>query len=207
MEIKGVATDFHIGSMRDRIKPIQFKIANKNWNQIVRLDPENQQNAIAQIGKVWEKFEPVQPFEYRFVDDLITEQYQKVQSLFKLFNVFFALAMIISLVGLFGLVHLLLRFRIREIGIRKVNGASVAQIMAMLNYDFIKLVVIAFVISCPIAGYAMHKWLQNFAYKTTLSWWVFLAAGAVTVTVALLTVSWQSWREAGRNPVESLKCE
>lgn len=207
MEITGIAADFHIGSMRDRIKPAQFKVMNRNWNQIVRLEQVNQQSTIAQIERVWEKFETVQPFEYRFVDDLIAEQYQKEQSLFKLFNVFFALAMIISLVGLFGLVQLLLRFRIKEIGIRKVNGANTTQIMVLLNRDFIKWVALAFVISCPFAWFAMHTWLQNFTYKTDLSWWIFLAAGAVTVTVALLTVSGQSWKEAGRNPVEALKNE
>ena len=207
MEITGIVEDFHIGSMRDRIKPIQFSIIEKNWNQIIRLERENQESSIAQIQKVWEKFETVQPFEYHFVDDLIAEQYQKEQSLFKLFNVFFTLAMVISLVGLFGLVQLLLRFRVKEIGIRKVNGARVPQVIALLNKDFIKWVVIAFVIACPIAWFAMHKWLQNFAYKTNLSWWVFIAAGAVAVAVALLTVSWQSWRAASRNPVEALRYE
>ena len=207
MEITGVVEDFHIGSMRDRIKPIQFSIIDKNWNQIIRLERENQESSIAQIQKVWEKFETVQPFEYHFVDDLIAEQYQKEQSLFKLFNVFFTLAMVISLVGLFGLVQLLLRFRVKEIGIRKVNGARVPQVIALLNKDFLKWVVIAFVIACPIAWYAMHQWLQSFAYKTNLSWWVFAAAGAAALAVALLTVSWQSWRAATRNPVEALRYE
>jgi putative ABC transport system permease protein len=207
MEITGVVKDFHIGSMRDQIKPIQFSIIEKNWNQIIRLERENQESSIAQIQKVWEKFETVQPFEYHFVNDLIAEQYHKEQSLFKLFNVFFTLAMVISLVGLFGLVQLLLRFRVKEIGIRKVNGARVPQVIALLNKDFLKWVVIAFVIACPIAWFAMHKWLQNFAYKTTLSWWVFMAAGAIAVAVALLTVSWQSWRAASRNPVDALRYE
>ena len=207
MEITGVVEDFHIGSMRDQIKPIQFSIIEKNWNQIIRLERENQESSIAQIQKVWEKFETVQPFEYHFVNDLIAEQYHKEQSLFKLFNVFFTLAMVISLVGLFGLVQLLLRFRVKEIGIRKVNGARVPQVIALLNKDFLKWVVIAFVIACPIAWFAMHKWLQNFAYKTTLSWWVFIAAGTVAVAVALLTVSWQSWRAASRNPVDALRYE
>jgi putative ABC transport system permease protein len=207
MEITGITGDFHIGSMRDLIKPIHFTIMDKNWNQLIRLEKANQDNAIAQIQRVWEKFETVAPFAYRFVDHMIGEQYSKEKSLLKLFNVFFVLAMIISLIGLFGLVQLLLRFRVKEIGIRKVNGAKVLQVMAMLNKEFIKWVIIAFVIACPISWYIMHRWLQSFAYKTDLSWWIFIAAGAVTMVVALLTVSWQSWRAATRNPVESLRYE
>jgi ABC-type antimicrobial peptide transport system permease subunit len=207
MEITGISGDFHIGSMRDLIKPIHFTIMDKNWNQLIRLEKANQDNAIAQIQKVWEKFETVAPFAYRFVDHMIAEQYSKEKSLLKLFNVFFVLAMIISLIGLFGLVQLLLRFRVKEIGIRKVNGAKVLQVMTMLNKEFIKWVIIAFVIACPIAWYIMHRWLQSFAYKTDMSWWIFIAAGAATMVVAMLTVSWQSWRAATRNPVESLRHE
>jgi putative ABC transport system permease protein len=207
MEITGIVGDFHIGSMRDLIKPSHFTIMDKNWNQIVRLEKANQDKAIARIQKVWEEFETVEPFTYHFINDLIAEQYNKEKSLLKLFNVFFVLAMIISLIGLFGLVQLLLRFRVKEIGIRKVNGAKVSQVMALLNKDFIKWVVISFIIACPIAWYAMHKWLQNFAYKTNLSWWVFAAAGGITFLIALLTVSWQSWRASIRNPVDSLRYE
>ena len=97
--------------------------------------------------------------------------------------------------------------RIKEIGIRKVNGAKVSEILAMLNEDLVKWLAFAFVIACPVAWYAMHKWLQNFVYKTELNWWIFAGAGFVAVTIALLTVSWQSWRAAMRNPVEALRYE
>jgi putative ABC transport system permease protein len=117
------------------------------------------------------------------------------------------LAITLSLFGLMGLILFYAESRTKEIGIRKVNGARIGQVMAMLNMEFFKWIAIAFVIACPIAWYAMHKWLQNFAYKTELSWWVFAAAGTVVVAVALLTVSWQSWRAATRNPVESLRYE
>jgi len=207
MSIAGIARDFHIGSMRDLIKPIQFTISEKNRNQIVKIEKANQANVIAQIQKVWEKFETVEPFTYKFIDDLIGEQYNKEKSLLILFNLFSALAMIISLIGLFGLVQLLLRFRVKEIGIRKVHGARVFQVMSLLNEDFIKWVVIAFIVACPIAWFAMHKWLQTFAYKTNLSWWIFALAGAMALGIALLTVSWQSWRAATRNPVEALRYE
>jgi len=138
---------------------------------------------------------------------LITEQYGKEESLLKLFNLFFGLAILISLIGLFGLVQLLLRFRVKEIGIRKVNGARALQVVTLLNKDFMKWVFFAFVIACPVAWYIMHKWLQNFAYKTNLNWWVFALAGTMAMAVALLTVSWQCWRAASRNPVEALRYE
>jgi putative ABC transport system permease protein len=207
MSIAGIAGDFHIGSMRDLIKPIQFTISDKNWNQIVKIEKVNQANVIAQIQKVWEKFESVEPFTYKFIDDLIGEQYNKEKSLLILFNLFSALAMIISLIGLFGLVQLLLRFRVKEIGIRKVHGARVFQVMSLLNEDFIKWVVIAFIVACPIAWFAMHKWLQGFAYKTEMSWWIFVFAGVTALGIALLTVSWQSWVAATRNPVDALRYE
>ncbi len=207
VQIVGIVSDFHIGSMHDPIKPIQFTIADKCWNFIIRLQKTGFENNIAEIRHVWEKFETVEPFEYQFVGDLIIQQYRNEKSLLKLFNLFFALAMLISLIGLFGLVQLLLRFRIKEIGIRKVNGARTFEIMAMLNKDFIKWVAFAFVIACPIAWYAMHRWLQNFAYKTELSWWVFVVAGTLAVAVAVITVSVQSYRAATRNPVEALRYE
>jgi putative ABC transport system permease protein len=207
ISIAGIAGDFHIGSMRELIKPIQFTISDKNWNQIVKIEKAKQANVIGNIQKVWEKFETEEPFTYQFIDDLIGEQYNKEKSLFKLFNVFSALAMIISLIGLFGLVQLLLRFRIKEIGIRKVHGAGVFQVMSLLNKDFIKWVVIAFIIACPIAWYVMHEWLQNFAYKTELSWWVFMLVGTIAIVIALFTVSLQSWWAATRNPVEALRYE
>jgi putative ABC transport system permease protein len=109
--------------------------------------------------------------------------------------------------GLFGLAEYSIKNKIKEIGIRKVNGARIGEIMFMLNKDFVKLVLLAFIIACPIAWYSMHQWLQNFAYKTPLSWWVFALAGFVVLVIALVTVSWQSWRAATRNPVEALRYE
>ena len=120
---------------------------------------------------------------------------------------FSVMAILISAIGLWGILLFMVKQRTKEIGIRKVNGARVIEILTMLNAGFIKWVLIAFVIACPIAYYAMHQWLQNFAYKTELSWWVFAMAGLVAVAIAVLTVSWQSWRAATRNPVEALRYE
>jgi len=115
--------------------------------------------------------------------------------------------MLISCLGLYGLSSFFINRRTKEIGIRKVNGACISEVLLMLNKDFVKWVAIAFLIATPIAYYAMLKWLQNFAYRTELSWWVFLLAGALALGVVLLTVSWQSWRAARRNPVEALRYE
>ncbi|MBN2634806.1 MAG: FtsX-like permease family protein, partial [Prolixibacteraceae bacterium] len=124
-----------------------------------------------------------------------------------LFAVLTVIAIIISSFGLFALSKFATEKRTKEIGIRKVNGAKVLEVLVMLNKDFVKWVIIAFVIATPIANYAMNKWLESFAYKTTLSWWVFALAGLLALGIALLTVSWQSWRAATRNPVESLRYE
>jgi putative ABC transport system permease protein len=124
-----------------------------------------------------------------------------------LFSIYTALSVFLAALGVFGLASNVTRKRIKEIGIRKVNGARVSEILAMLNKDFAKWVVLAFVIATPVAWYAMNKWLENFAYKTNLSWWIFALAGLSVFAIALLTVSWQSWRAATGNPVEALKCD
>jgi putative ABC transport system permease protein len=117
------------------------------------------------------------------------------------------MSILLSCLGLLAITVFIAEKRTKEIGIRKVNGAKISEILTMLNRDFIKWVAIAFVVACPIAYYAMNKWLENFAYKTTLSWWIFALAGLLALGIALLTVSWQSWRAATRNPVEALRYE
>jgi putative ABC transport system permease protein len=125
----------------------------------------------------------------------------------KAVSLFSFIAIAIAALGILGLSMFLAESRTKEIGIRKVNGAKVSEILNILNKDFIKWVVIAFVIATPIAWYAMNKWIGNFAYKTTLSWWIFVLAGVLALGIALLTVSWQSWRAATRNPVDALRYE
>jgi putative ABC transport system permease protein len=173
----------------------------------IRITPVNRAEILKYIGDTYRKYRNLRGFSYSFFDDLLDEKYQSETRLRNLTFAFAVLAIVIAMLGILGMSLFACQRRTKEIGIRKVNGAKVAEVMAMLNKDFIKWVAIAFVIACPIAWYAMHKWLQNFAYKTELSWWVFAGAGAVAVTVAALTVSWQSWRAATRNPVESLRYE
>jgi putative ABC transport system permease protein len=131
--------------------------------------------------------------------------YKSEEELQQIFTSFSVIAIIIACLGLFGLVLNSTQQHLKEIGIRKINGAKISEILIILNKDFIKWIVISFVIACPIALYAMHEWLNNFAYKTELSLWVFALAGLLALGIALLTVSWQSWRAATRNPVEVLR--
>ncbi|MGE0020886.1 MAG: ABC transporter permease [Draconibacterium sp.] len=150
---------------------------------------------------------PNYPFEYLVLEDYYNKQFDKENQLIKIFRMFILVAILISVINLFSISLLISSARVKEIGIRKVNGARISEVMAMLNKDFVKWVAIAFVIATPLAWYAMHKWLENFAYKTNLSWWIFALAGLLTLGIALLTVSWQSWKAATRNPVEALRYE
>ena len=145
--------------------------------------------------------------DYFFMDEKIAQQYKAETILSRILFAFSSICILISIIGISTLALFISQQRTKEIGIRKVNGAKVSEILSMLNKDFVKWVAIAFVIATPIAYYAMKKWLENFAYKTELSWWIFALAGLLALGIALLTVSWQSWRAATRNPVEALRYE
>jgi putative ABC transport system permease protein len=150
---------------------------------------------------------PDSPFEYFFYDNFYDQLYRKESMFGNIIFIFSAIAILIACMGLFSLAAFFSQKRTKEIGLRKVNGATIAEIMTMLNTKFIKWVILAFLLATPIAWYAMYKWLQTFAYKTELNWWIFCLAGIIALVIALLTVSWQSWRAATRNPVDALRCE
>jgi putative ABC transport system permease protein len=155
----------------------------------------------------WAAYNPNRSFQYSFLDKTIEQFYTKEEDARRLIILFSALSIFLSIIGLYGMVSFLVKKRTKEIGIRKINGARVSEILAMLNIDFMKWVTIAFIIASPIAWYIMRKWLQNFAYRTEMSWWIFALAGIIALGIALFTVSWQSWRAATRNPVEALRYE
>ncbi|MGV8093664.1 MAG: ABC transporter permease [Mangrovibacterium sp.] len=159
------------------------------------------------IQKTWQEMLPGHPLKYQFYDEWFDSMYRSEERFARTIGLFAVLAIVISCIGILGLAIFSSERRTKEIGVRKVNGAKVSEILTMLNKDFVKWVVIAFVIATPIAWYAMHKWLENFAYKTTLNWWIFALAGLLALGIALLTVSWQSWKAATRNPVEALRYE
>jgi putative ABC transport system permease protein len=210
LPVIGVMKDIHITTLKQSISPMIYRFGQFNSFPAFltfRIDQTKTKEALELMKKEWAVVFPGIPFDYLNVKETYFKNYEEEQRLSKIVGIFAVLAIALSLLGLVGLIAFYAESRTKEIGIRKVNGAHAMQVVTMLNIEFIKRVVTAFVIACPIAWYAMHKWLQNFTYRTDLSWWVFAAAGAMAVAVALLTVSWQSWRAATRNPVESLRYE
>ena len=209
--ILGVVKDFNAESLHMPVQPLAFRYVPQSAALgIVRFTSAGQDNVneiIQHLGKVWNDMGYKKSLDYVFLEDSINNLYSKERKLHRLLILFGLFALIVSLVGLWGLTMLTIKLRTKEIGIRKVNGAKISEVMVMLNKDFVKRVTIAFVIATPVAWFAMNKWLENFAYKTTLSWWIFALAGLLALGIALLTVSWQSWRAATRNPVEALRYE
>jgi putative ABC transport system permease protein len=205
----GVVKDFHYESLHNPISPIILYYDPSSFDRIsIRIIPDNPQKTISFIEKTWQNYNNVDyAFSYEYLTDRYRNLYKAEENIRTIFIYCMILAISIAILGLIGMSVFLTERRTKEIGIRKVNGAKAIQVMLMLNKDFLKWVVIAFVIACPVAWYAMHKWLENFAYKTTLSWWVFVASGAAAILLALLTVSVQSYKAASRNPVDSLKYE
>ncbi len=212
-EIIGVIRDFNQESLQKEVGPIVFALKrylNAPWAgeyYSLKINTANYPETMAQIKEKWNQAFPNSPFDHFFLDNFYNRQYQAELQFNLLFSIFSALAIFIASLGLFGLSYYTTTQKVKEIGIRKVNGARVSEILAMLNKNFLKWMAIAFVFSVPLAYYAMHRWLESFAYKTTLSWWIFALAGLLALGIALLTVSWQSWRAATRNPVEALRYE
>ncbi len=206
--IVGVVKDFHFKKMYDELGFIQLKYTpNKSSHLNIKIRGIDIHKTLGIIKSTLREFEPKADFNPVFYDDWINEMYQKEERQAKAIKIFATIALVLSCLGLLGFAKFLAEKRTKEIGIRKVNGATISEVMTMLNRDFVKWVAIAFVIATPIAYFAMHKWLENFAYKTNLSWWIFALAGVLALGIALLTVSFQSWKAATKNPVESLRYE
>lgn len=207
-EVIGVVKDFHFASMHEQIEPlcIMFTVSRPQTIS-VRIAGNAVGNSIEFIQKVWKEFIPDYPLKYQFYDDWFDEMYKKEDKLAKTIGLFALLAISISCLGILGLAIFSSESRRKEIGIRKVHGAGVNQLMIMLNLDYIKWVLIAFVIACPAAWYLMKSWLEDFAYHTEIDWWVYAVSAFTALIIALLTVSWQTWYAASRNPVEVLRYE
>ncbi len=204
--IVGVVKDFNYDVLYKRVGPIALYPSHDLNLTLVRMDSSNPET-IAAIGRVWKKINPDAPFDYYFVNDRLERQYSGETKLGNIMSAATALALLIASLGLLGLVSFTASQRTKEIGIRKVLGASVPQIIALLSGNFIKLVVIAFLLSVPVAYYAMSSWLNNFAYHIDLSWTLFAVAGLFMLLVALLTVCYQSFQAASSQPTESLRSE
>jgi putative ABC transport system permease protein len=207
--IIGVAKDFHFASMREKIQPaIFFYRPAFNYGRIyLKTTGADAPKAIAAAGAEWKKYNAGFPVDYTFLDDDYNSLYKDEQQTGLLFNIFAGIAIFISCLGLFGLATYTAQVRTREIGVRKVLGASVSGIMQLLAIDFIKLVVIAIVVAVPLSWYVMNKWLQDFAYKINIGWSVFVIAGFIAIFIAVLTISFQSIRAALANPVKALRNE
>ena len=206
-EVIGVVKDYHHNSLRESIKPTIYLGSVSFSFFTIKTDINNIQSKMNTIKDLYNKTFAGNPFDYFFADERYDQQYNQEQKLGNVFVASASIAVLIACMGLFGLAAFSARQRVKEIGIRKVLGAGVADIAKLLSKDFIKLVVIAIVIASPIAWYAMNKWLQNFAYKTEISWWVFIAAGFLAIIIAVATVSFQAIKAAMANPVKSLRTE
>ncbi|MFK5857583.1 MAG: ABC transporter permease [Bacteroidota bacterium] len=208
-EIIGVVKDFHVGLIYSKIPPLIIsKEQQENFYSLsIALKPGEVQKTIKQIESIWKNIMPDVPFNYSFMNAKFESLYTEIKQTVTILFLFTSISILISILGLFGITFLLMNSKVKEIGIRKVNGATVFEIVKMLNYDFIKWVAIAFIIAVPISWYIMDRWLQNFAYKIELSWWIFAFAGIMAFLIALITVSWQTFVAARRNPVDVLKYE
>jgi putative ABC transport system permease protein len=206
--IIGVAKDFHIESLHREIKPLVVSIVPREFTNVVaRIRPENIPATIAFLQEKWPAFEPGHPFRYFFLDEDFGRLFQTEERQSKIFGGFTMLAILIACLGLFGLASFIAEQRTKEIGVRKVLGATVQQVILLLSKDFTRLVAIAFVIAVPVAYFAMNKWLQDFAYRTALSPAIFVLAGVLALMIAWLTVSYQAVKAALANPVEALRYE
>ncbi|MFN2438099.1 MAG: ABC transporter permease [Chitinophagaceae bacterium] len=207
--IVGVTQDFVYSDMYAKGDPLIFLVHPDNYNYMyIRLKANSgTQQALSKIEAVLKKYNPGYPFDYKFVDENFDKIFQTEMLTGKLSRIFAILAVFISCLGLFGLAVYTAERRTKEIGIRKVLGASVASVASLLSKDFLRLVIIAIVVSIPVAWYAMNKWLQDFAYRIDIYWWVFAVAGVLAILIALLTVSFQAVRAAMANPVKNLRTE
>ena len=208
-DVVGVVNNFNVQSLHSEMTPVALLYEpDREFNTLsLRLMPGSIGQQIDELRKVWKNLLPEDPMEFAFYDTQFQSMYEKEDKLAKSITFFSIIALVLTCMGILGQIFMISLNRTKEIGVRKVNGARISEIMAMLNKDFVKWVAFAFVIATPIAYYAMNKWLENFAYKTNLSWWIFALAGLLALGIALLTVSWQSWRAATRNPVEALRYE
>jgi len=206
--IIGVVNDFHFNSLHENIQPLAIYPSQERFSRItVRTDVSNVSRSVEWITSVWKKHFPSALLDYNFLDKEIWEQYREEQRFSKIFSCFSLLSLLIACLGLYGLVSYAATQRVKEIGIRKILGASVRGIVVLLASDFLKLILLAFVIATPVAMYAMQGWLRDFVYRINIEWWMFASAGLLVIMVALITVSFKAIKAAIANPVKSLRAE
>ncbi len=205
--IIGVIKDFNFKNLHEKMTPLVLYIAGDPRIMYVRIAPQSASQAISAIESTWKRYLPGTPFEYHFLDDEFDKLYKSDLRINQLFNVFAIIAILISCLGLFGLVTYTAETKTKEIGIRKVLGASVSNIVNMLSKEFLILVCFSMIIAFPLAYYWLNKMLQEYAYRTNIEWWMFILAGLITIGLTIITVGWQAVKAATANPVKSIKVE
>ena len=208
VNLLGIVANYNHQGLKKAIDPMVFRLTpNTRDSYSLKIESKNMQSTIAAVQKVWNKYFPSDPFNYFFLDDFFNQQYKADQQFGKVFGLFAFLAIIIACFGLLGLSAYNVLQRTKEIGIRKILGASTENLLYLLSKDFLVLVIISFVIAIPVSWYVMHGWLQNFAYRINIFWWVFAIAGITALFIALITISFQAIKAAVANPVKSLRTE
>jgi len=206
--IIGIVKNFNFHHLTRPIDPLILAIEPARFEEvIIRMNPVNLVQTIAFIEKTWKEYYPGEPFEYKFLDEEFDQMYRSEERMGKIFNYFAVLALIISCLGLFGLSSFMAELRTREIGIRKAHGSSVLNIYLLMNRQFVFWVLISNIIAWPVAWYVMNRWLENYAYKTSISWWIFLTVALISILVVILTVTYQTFRIANTNPAQTLRYE
>jgi len=208
LTIAGIAKNINFSSLRDTIQPMGFATFDESWMHwyFIKITGKNTPASIDYIKKTWEKYSD-EDFKLKFLDQSMDDLYKNETNLAKLISLFGLITIVIAIMGVYGLIVFNARYKSKEIALRKVNGASVKEIMLMLNRSVLIQLLIAFVVSVPLAYYVVHRWLQQFAYKTPVYWWIFLLAGLLVFGITLVTVSWQSYNAATANPVDAIKNE
>ena len=205
--IIGVVKDFHYSSLKEKIAPLALMLGNNRGALIVKIKTAGLDGLLASFKSQWNSFSPKGPFSYNFIDDRFAAVYKTEERTGKIFSVFAIISIIIASLGRFGLSAFSIAQRTKEIGVRKVLGANISQVVILLSKDFLFMVIVAFVIAVPLTWFAMHKWLQEFAYRVNIGWTVFLLAFCIAVCIAFVTLSFQAIKAALANPVKSLRTE
>ncbi len=207
--IAGILRNANTKSLHTKVDPQVYLNLNKvDADNPVLIKTNGQyESAIQTLSEIWAKYNPEIPFEYYFLDNTYDQLYKTEKTASKIISIGMVIAIFLAFMGLYAISHYATERRVKEIGVRKVNGARISEVLLLLNRDFIRWVLISVLIATPITWFILHKWLSNFAYKTSLSWWIFVLAGLLALGIAVLAVSWQSWRAAARNPVEALRYE
>ena len=207
-DVVGVVEDYHQKSLRYPLEPIIFMPFYSNSSQIsLKLTPGDLAGTIEQVKKKYDAFFPGNLFDYYFLDERFNQQYENEQLFKRAFGIFAGLAIFVACLGLLGLAMFATIQRTKEIGVRKVLGASVSNIVVLLSKNFLKLILLSAIVAFPLAWWAMHLWLEDFAYRVNIGWWIFILAGASALMIALITISFQAIKAAIANPIKSLRTE